>query len=48
MDATISELRLEVEDGDGLFGSVLEAAKGGSIAVDSAHRRTFVAICTAL
>jgi hypothetical protein len=48
IDATVSELRLEVEDGDGLFSSVLEAARGGSIAVDSAHRRTLAAICAAL
>jgi hypothetical protein len=41
IDATISELRLEVDDGEELFGSVLEAAHGCSIAVDSAHRRTF-------
>jgi hypothetical protein len=38
IDPTISELRLEVEDRDELFGSVLEAAEGNSIAVDSAHR----------
>jgi hypothetical protein len=31
-----------------LFGSVLEAARNGSIAVDSAHPLTFVAICAAL
>jgi hypothetical protein len=31
IDATISELRLEVEDRGELFGSVLEAAKGNSI-----------------
>jgi hypothetical protein len=48
VDATISELRLEVEDRDNLFGSVLEAARGGDIVVDSAHRPTFVAICAAL
>jgi hypothetical protein len=48
IDATISELRLEVEDQDNFFGSVLEAARGGSIAVDSTHRPTFVAICAAL
>jgi hypothetical protein len=48
IDATISELRLEVEDRDGLFGSVLEAAAGDRIAVDSAHRRTFAEICAAL
>jgi hypothetical protein len=48
IDATISELRLEVEDRDNFFGSVLKAARGGRIAVDSAHRPTFVAICAAL
>jgi hypothetical protein len=48
IDATISELRLEVEDRDELFSSVLEAARGGSITVDPAHRRTFAAICAAL
>jgi hypothetical protein len=47
-DATADELRLEVEDGDGLFASVLKAARGGRIAVDSAHRQTFAAICAAL
>jgi hypothetical protein len=44
IDATITELRLEVEDRDKLFGSVLEAVKGNSIAVDSTHRRTFAGI----
>jgi hypothetical protein len=48
IDATISELRLEVEDRDELFGSVLEAAKGDSIAADSDHRGTFEAICATL
>jgi hypothetical protein len=48
IDATISELRLEGEDPDRLFGSVLEAAGGCSITVDSLHRGTFLAICTAL
>jgi hypothetical protein len=38
IDATIDELRLEVEDGDELFGSVLEAAGSGNIGVDSVHR----------
>jgi hypothetical protein len=45
IDPSIDELRLEVEDRDDLFGSVLEAVGGGSIAVDSAQRRTFEAIC---
>ncbi|MDR1557746.1 MAG: hypothetical protein LBS88_12085, partial [Tannerellaceae bacterium] len=48
INATISELRLEVEDRDNFFGSVLEAARGGRIAVDFAHRPTFVAICASL
>jgi hypothetical protein len=48
IDATISELRLEAEDRDKLLGWVLEAAKRSSIAVDSAHRRTFAGICAAL
>jgi phage shock protein A len=48
IDATISELRLEVEDEDGLFDSVLKAAEGGSIVIDSARRRTFEGICAAL
>jgi hypothetical protein len=39
---TISELKLEVEDVTDLFGSLLEAAGGGSIAVDSIHRRTLL------
>jgi hypothetical protein len=38
IDATISGLRLAIEDGDKLLGSVLEAAKGDSIAIDSANR----------
>jgi hypothetical protein len=45
---TISELRLEVEDGDELFGAVLEAAGGCSIIVDSTHGRTFMGIGAAL
>jgi hypothetical protein len=44
----ISELRLEVENGHDLFGSVMEAARSGRIAVDSAHRLTFAAICAAV
>jgi hypothetical protein len=48
IDATISELRLEVEDRDELFGAVLEVAKSNCIAVDSAHRGIFEAICAAL
>jgi hypothetical protein len=48
IDATISELRLEVEDRDKLFGLVLEAAKGNSIAADSDHRGTFEGTCAAL
>jgi hypothetical protein len=48
IDATISELRLEVRDRQRVFGSVLEAARGDHIAVDSGHRRTFAAICAAL
>jgi hypothetical protein len=48
IDAAISGLRLQVEDGDDLFGLLLKAAGGGGIAADSAHRRTFQAICAAL
>jgi hypothetical protein len=48
MDATISELRLEVDNPDELFGSVLEAAGCGSIKVDSAHQPTFLGICATL
>jgi hypothetical protein len=48
IDATILEPRLEIEDGDELFDSVLEAAGGGGIAVDSVHRRIFEGICIAL
>jgi hypothetical protein len=47
-DAMISELRLEVEDQDKLFTSMLEPAKGSSIAVDSDHRGLFEGICAAL
>jgi hypothetical protein len=48
IDDTIDDIRIDVEDGDELFGSVLEAAQCGSVAVDSGHRLTFVAICAAL
>jgi hypothetical protein len=48
VDATISGLTLEVQDGDDLFSSMLEAARGGGIAVDPARRPTFEAICAAL
>jgi hypothetical protein len=48
IDATISELRLEVDDRDKLFGSVLEIVGSGCTAVDSAHQATFAGICTAL
>jgi hypothetical protein len=47
IDATVSELTLDVDDAHGLFGSVLKAT-GGGVAVDSAHRRTFGAICADL
>jgi hypothetical protein len=47
IDATISQLKFEFEDGDKLFGSVLEAATGGSTAIDSAHGQTFVEISVA-
>jgi hypothetical protein len=48
IDGTIDELRLEIEDGDELFGSVLEAAGSGNIAVEMVHRRIFMGICGAL
>jgi hypothetical protein len=48
IDATIPELKFESEDGGKLFGSVLEAARGGSIAVDSAHRQIFAELCAGL
>ena len=48
IDATISGLKLEIEDEDELFGSVLESAGGDSITVDSAHRATFTDNCVAL
>jgi hypothetical protein len=48
IDATISELRLEIDDGNELFVSVLEAAKCEGIPVDSTHRQTFAAICATL
>jgi hypothetical protein len=47
-DATIDELRREVEDRDYLFGSVLEVTGGGGIAVDLALQRTFAGMCSAL
>jgi hypothetical protein len=40
IDAASSDLRLEVEDHDKLFSSVLTAT-GGGVAVDSAGWRTF-------
>jgi protoporphyrinogen oxidase len=48
IDATISELGPKVEYQDKLFSSLLEAVRGGNIALVSAHRRTFAAICAAL
>jgi hypothetical protein len=47
IDATVSELKFEFEDGDELFGSVFEAARGGSFANDSAHLQTFAEVCAA-
>jgi hypothetical protein len=47
-DRTISELRLEVEDGHNFFRAMLEAAEGGGIAVDPAHGGTFERIWAAL
>jgi hypothetical protein len=46
IDNTIDEIGIDVEDE--LFGSVSEAAKGSSLAVDSDHRGTFVTIYAAL
>jgi hypothetical protein len=48
IEDTIDEIRIDVEDRDELFGTVLEGAQGGGIAVDSVHRGTFMAICAAL
>jgi hypothetical protein len=48
IDATINQIRINVDDPDELFGSALNAAGSGRIAVDSAHRRTFAAVCAAL
>jgi hypothetical protein len=48
IDTTISELRFEVEGEGKLFGSMLEAAGGGSIEIDSVHRRSFAGIFAAL
>jgi hypothetical protein len=48
IDATISELRVEVENGEELFDSVLEAAGGGGTALDLARRQTCEGICAAL
>jgi hypothetical protein len=42
IDDRIGKIRIVVEDPDELFGAVLEAARGGNIAVGSAHLRTFV------
>jgi hypothetical protein len=42
------ETRSGVEDPDELFGAVFRTAPGKSIAVDSGHRQTFVAICAAV
>jgi hypothetical protein len=41
-------MRIDVEDRDKLFGAMLQAARGDSIAIDSAHRRTFVGISAAV
>jgi hypothetical protein len=43
-DATVSELKFEFENGDELFGLVLEAARGGGIAVDLAYWQTFALV----
>jgi hypothetical protein len=48
IDATISGLRLEVEDRGELCVSVSEAAEDGSVAVDSVPRLTIATICAAL
>jgi hypothetical protein len=48
IDDTVDEIKIDVEHPDELFGAVLEAARGGSIPVDSTYRVTFMAICAAL
>jgi hypothetical protein len=48
IDATISELKFEFENGGELFGPVFKTTRGGSIVVDSAHRQTFAEICASL
>jgi hypothetical protein len=48
IDDTIDKLRIDVEDPGALFGAMLETARGSDITMNSAYRRTFVAICTAL
>jgi hypothetical protein len=48
IDSTIHELRLAVDDRDELFGPVLEAAGGDSIALDSVCQQTSAAISAAL
>jgi hypothetical protein len=48
IDSTIDALRIDAEDSDGIFGSVLEGARGGGITIDSGHWLTFGGICAAL
>jgi hypothetical protein len=48
VDDTVDEIRIGVEDPDELVGVVLEAARGDSITIDSAHRLMFLAICAVL
>jgi hypothetical protein len=48
VDASLDELRLKVQDANQSFEFVLNAAGGGSLAVDSSSRQTFLSICAAL
>jgi hypothetical protein len=48
VDGTIDEIKICVEDPDELFDAMLEAARCGSILVDSGHWLMLMVICAAL
>jgi hypothetical protein len=47
-DATIDEVKIEVDDAEGLFKEVISVADGCSISVDSSNRKSFASMLGAL
>jgi hypothetical protein len=48
IDATTDELRLEIGDAGGLFGSGLSVTGGGDISIEAGNQANFKSICAGL